>query len=73
MTPNGHLHEMPKKFVSWGWTLGMKMSQAYPRFSCGTLITNHTPGDCIIFICFDEWGWGICLKNAAAAAAISIN
>jgi hypothetical protein len=42
------------------------MSQAYHSFSCSTLTTHCTPGSCIIVICFDEWGWGICLKNDAA-------
>jgi hypothetical protein len=74
MNQNGHLHEITKKnkFVSWGWTLGVKMSQAYTSFSCGKRTTHYTPGGCITVICFDEWGWGICLKNDAAAG-ISIS
>jgi hypothetical protein len=69
MTQNGHPHEMPKKytFVSWGRTLGVKMSQAYPSFGCIKVTTHCNPGGCIIVICFDEWGWGIYLKNDAAA------
>jgi hypothetical protein len=54
MTQNGHQHEMLKKFVSWGWTLGVKMSQAYASFSCSNLTTHCTPGGCITVICFDE-------------------
>jgi hypothetical protein len=33
MTQNGHQNEMPKNitFVSWDWTLEVKMSQAYKK------------------------------------------
>jgi hypothetical protein len=73
MTQNGHLHEMTKKytFVSWDWTLEVKMSQAYASFSCSKLTTHCTPYGCIIVIYFDEWGWGICLKNDATGSSIS--
>jgi hypothetical protein len=69
MTQNGHQHEMLNKntFVSWDWTLGVNRSQAYPSLSCSKLITHWTLRGCIIVICFDECGWGIHLKNDAAA------
>jgi hypothetical protein len=34
----------------------VKISQAYPSFSCSKLTTHCTPGGCIITIFFDEWG-----------------
>jgi hypothetical protein len=60
MTQNGHLHEIPKKyiFVSWDWTLGVKMSQAYPSFSCSKFTTHCTPGGCL-FYCHLFWWMGL--------------
>jgi hypothetical protein len=43
-----------------------KRSQEYPSFGFSKFTINRTPGNCIIVISFDEWGWDICLKNDAA-------
>jgi hypothetical protein len=45
----------------------VKMSQAYPSFSCSKSTTPCTLGGSIIVISFDELGLGICLKNDTAA------
>jgi hypothetical protein len=74
MTQDGNLYEMLKKNIvaSKDWTLGVKMSQEYPNFVCSKFTTHYTPGGCSIVMSFNEWFWGIWLKNDAAAGK-SIN
>jgi hypothetical protein len=44
MTQNGYRHKIHKNtpYVSWDWTLGVKVSQEYPSFSCSKLTTHCT-------------------------------
>jgi hypothetical protein len=62
LTKNRHLHVMLKKkwFVSWDWTLGVKMSQTYPSFSCSKFITHCLLVGCISF---DELVWSDAAAN----------